>query len=295
MALPVLPVTLPPDLVNAANGRLPDASLVDVGFPGRTGGRLHLQMARAWWAMVDACMKATGVTLTCTSIHDAYRTYQIQLSAWLTRMEPVSYATYLVTSSKRRGKFIYGGHKYWRLRPGMAKPATPGTSNHGWGLAVDVCELLGNGSVRGISSSPAWAWLKQNLRRFGISWEWVEEGVEDWHIRLWVGEAATEAVLQFEANDPTSPLPVFDPVTGRFALWPLAANKPRIGPMSQGDAVLYLQGVIFHKAGGNIPMHGYYDQQTIDRVMDLQRWFKLTVDGWVGPQTWKLIDALAVQ
>lgn len=293
MALNVVKVTLPPDLVSAPNGRL-SSQLVEVAFAGRpSGARLHLQAARAWWALVDACLKATGVLLTVTSNADAYRNYTIQLNAFLTRYEPISRVTWLVTSTSRRRTFSYGGNTFWRLRSGMSPSATPGTSNHGWGLAIDVCELMANGSVRSISASPAWPWLKDNLRLFGMSWEYTKEGVEDWHVRLYVGQVATAAVLAFERNDPTSPLPLWDPLNGKYALWPLGV-KPRIGPMSQGDAVLYAQCVIHDKAGGNIPRHNYYDLETMARVEQLQSFFGLTVDGWIGPETWSLIDTLAV-
>ena len=57
--------------------------------------------------------------------------------------------------------------------------------------------------------------------------------------------------------------------------------------------MLYAQCVIFDKAGGNIPRHGAYDVETMNRVMDVQRVFGLTVDGWIGAQTWKAIDGLA--
>lgn len=294
MALPVIRVTMPPDLVNAPNGRLGPELLVNVAFPGRpTGGQLHLQAARAWWAFSAACLAATGVVLTVTSIADAYRSYARQLRAFLDRYEPVSHATWLVTRTSRRRRFSYGGHTYWRLRPGMSPVATPGTSNHGWGLALDICEITGTGQVIGIASSRAWPWIKGNLLRFGMSWEYTNEGVEDWHIRLHVGSSVTAAVVQFEQTDVTSPLPVWDPLNGKYALWPLAV-KPRIGPMSTGDAVLYAQCVIHDKAGGNIPRHGAYDLPTMERVKQLQHFFGLTVDGWIGPQTWSLIDTLAV-
>lgn len=294
MALPVLRVTMPPDLVSASNGRLGPELLTDIAFPGRPkGGQLHLQAARAWWALAAACLKATGVVLTVTSVADAYRNYSRQLSTFLTRYEPVSYATYLVTSTSRRRKFAYGGHTYWRLRSGMSQAATPGTSNHGWGLALDVCEITGSGQIIGIASSKAWPWLKENLLRFGMSWEYTNEGVEDWHVRLHVGASATAAVVAYEQNDVTSPIPVWDPLNGKYALWPLAV-KPRIGPMSTGDVVLYAQCVIHDKAGGNIPRHGAYDVETMERVKQLQSFFGLTPDGWIGPQeTWPLIDALA--
>lgn len=294
MALPVLRVTMPPDLVSASNGRLGPELLTDIAFPGRpSGGQLHFQAARAWWALAAACLTATGVVLTVTSIADAYRNYSRQLSTFLTRYEPVSYATYLITSSSRRKRFVYGGHTYWRLRPGMAQAAVPGTSNHGWGLALDVCEITGSGQIIGIASSKAWPWLKENLLRFGMSWEYTNEGVEDWHVRLHVGASATAAVVAYEQTDVTSPIPVWDPLNGKYALWPLAV-KPRIGPMSTGDIVLYAQCVIHDKAGGNIPRHGAYDLETMERVKQLQSFFGLTPDGWIGTQeTWPLIDALA--
>jgi peptidoglycan hydrolase-like protein with peptidoglycan-binding domain len=66
----------------------------------------------------------------------------------------------------------------------------------------------------------------------------------------------------------------------------------RIG--AKGDAVRYLQGVILHKAGGNIVVDGDFGPQTDRRVKDLQRFFGLAVDGVVGrAQTWPLVDELA--
>lgn len=294
MALPVIKVTMPPDLVNAPNGRLGPELLTNVAFPGRpSGGQLHFQAARAWWAVAAACLAATGVVLTVTSVADTYRTYARQLRTFLDRYEPVSAATYYLTGTSKRRVFSYGGNKYWRLRAGMSPSATPGTSNHGWGLALDVCEITGSGQIIGIAGSRAWPWLRENLLRYGMSWEYTREGVEDWHVRLHVGANATAATVAYEQNDITSPLPVWDPLNGKYALWPIAV-KPRIGPMSQGDVVLYAQCVMYDKsAGGNIPRHGSYDLETIERVKELQAWYKLTVDGWIGPQTWAVIDQLA--
>jgi hypothetical protein len=295
MALPVIKVTMPPDLVNAPNGRLGPELLTDIAFPGRpSGGQLHFQAARAWWALSAACLAATGVVLTITSIADAYRRYS---RSALARSSPLragqlrDLPPHLHESTARF--FLYGGHKYWRLRKGLSPSATPGTSNHGWGLALDVCEITGSGHIIGMAASRAWPWLKENLLRYGMSWEYTKEGVEDWHVRLHVGANTTAAVVAFEQGNVTSPVPVWDPLNGKYALWPIAV-KPRIGPMSQGDIVLYAQCVMYEKsAGGNIPRHGFYDLETIERVKELQAWFNLTPDGWIGPQTWATIDQLA--
>jgi hypothetical protein len=79
---------------------------------------------------------------------------------------------------------ITGGYRSYasqvRLRsekPSLA--ARPGTSNHGWGLAVDLCDYAYAGEER-------WAWLLENGPRFG--WdnpEWARRGglgpYEPWH------------------------------------------------------------------------------------------------------------------
>jgi peptidoglycan hydrolase-like protein with peptidoglycan-binding domain len=61
----------------------------------------------------------------------------------------------------------------------------------------------------------------------------------------------------------------------------------------RGDAVRYLQGVIFHKAGGRITIDGYFGPETSRRVRDVQRSFRITVDGVVASDTWPVVDLLA--
>lgn len=65
--------------------------------------------------------------------------------------------------------------------PGMA--ATPGKSNHGWGLAVD----FGTGINR--FGTPQHEWMKKNAGRFGWKHpEWARQGqpnAEAWHWEFW--------------------------------------------------------------------------------------------------------------
>ena len=68
-------------------------------------------------------------------------------------------------------------------KPGLA--ATPGTSNHGWGLAIDLCSSETN-------SSTAIAWLNENGPTFG--WDnpqWARAGgsgaYEPWHWEFFPG------------------------------------------------------------------------------------------------------------
>jgi peptidoglycan hydrolase-like protein with peptidoglycan-binding domain len=75
----------------------------------------------------------------------------------------------------------------------------------------------------------------------------------------------------------------------------LAAQPEQAGPASRLDRRRRAvpAGRYLHKAGGNIAVDGQFGQQTERRVKDLQGFFGLTVDGWVGGQTWGVVDMLA--
>ncbi len=90
-----------------------------------------------------------------------------------------------------------------------------------------------------------------------------------------------------------SGMPPFNPDRGQFSLYPIAKNKALVRRGARGDVVAYLQGVIKHKAGGAISVDGDFGSKTENRVKDVQRFFKLTVDGVVGSKTWDVIDFLA--
>ena len=96
-------ITAPPDLAPYGNGRIPAAALEPVG---QGGHRLAGPAARAWKACVEAA-RADGIDLTIT---DSYRSFDQQ-----------------VDLVQRKGLYSNGGFG-----------ATPGASNHGWGLAVDA-------------------------------------------------------------------------------------------------------------------------------------------------------------
>jgi LAS superfamily LD-carboxypeptidase LdcB len=65
----------------------------------------------------------------------------------------------------------------YHRKPGLA--AVPGTSEHGWGLAVDLC-----GGVQ-TYGTPAFNWMKANAPRFGFHHPaWAEPSgsrPEAWH------------------------------------------------------------------------------------------------------------------
>ena len=124
-----------------ANGNLDPAALCPLW--SAAGERLRADAARAFNAMSRSKARTTGTALCVT---DSYRSYREQVSIYATR-------------------------------PGLA--AIPGTSNHGWGQAVDLC-----GGAQSFGGA-AYRWLKANAGRFGFSHPaWAEPGrgmEEPWH------------------------------------------------------------------------------------------------------------------
>ena len=123
------------------NGQIPAAGLCPlVGYPGES---LRPSAAAAFNAMSLAYQKVSGVPLCVT---DSYRSYVEQVAV-----------------KADRGKWA----------------ATPGLSQHGFGLALDLC-----GGVEDFGS-PAHLWLKQNAALYG--WfhpSWAEPSgslPEPWH------------------------------------------------------------------------------------------------------------------
>lgn len=286
MAYPTHSVTYPSDLTPALNGKLPDYELVAVYFEGRGTGRLHHQTARAWAALTHDCLVETGVVLTVTSLADAYRTYSQQQTAFLQRYQ----TTYIAGTSTK-----YWNGQTWYLKKGYAQAASPGTSNHGLGLALDVAEW--NGAVKSISGSAAFGWLLTYAAEYGFSWE-VQS--EPWHIHLWCGDDAQPSTLAFEAGQPgptpepvPEPVPTPVPVPTSYEPWPHTA-KAVIKQGSTGETVKYFQSVLKDKLGYAIATDGQFGKQTTDFAVWFQATHGLVADGIVGKNTWAAIDGYAL-
>lgn len=128
------PMPVPEELAVSGNGQLPATSLESIG---QGGHRLWGPAAAAWRGAVEAAAR-DGIDLKVT---DSYRSYDEQ-----------------VDLVQRKGLYADGGYG-----------AVPGTSNHGWGLAVDVD-----------TTDPATqSWIRANGFRFGFveavprePWHW---------------------------------------------------------------------------------------------------------------------------
>jgi cell wall-associated NlpC family hydrolase len=122
------------------NGLIPPSAMCPIGVAAHT---LRCDAAAAYKAMSAAF---AGVFGTPICITDSYRTYASQVR-------------------------LYG------QKPALA--AVPGTSNHGWGLAVDLC-----GGIERFGTEQ-YAWMKANAGRFGfLHPDWAEPGngrEEPWH------------------------------------------------------------------------------------------------------------------
>jgi D-alanyl-D-alanine carboxypeptidase len=120
------------------NGRIPADALTQIGS---TGHRLAAPAATA----MEGLLREAGRDGVTIGITDSYRSYDEQ-----------------VDLARRKGLYAQGG-----------LAAAPGTSDHGWGLAVDL-DL----------DAKAQAWMRANAGRFGFT---ENTPREPWHWKFTAG------------------------------------------------------------------------------------------------------------
>jgi hypothetical protein len=122
-----------------SNGKIPSGTLCTIA----RGHALRCDAAAGYTAMATAFEATFGRPLCIT---DSYRSYAAQVTAF-------------------------------RAKPALA--AVPGTSNHGWALAVDLC-----GGIN-VARTAQNTWMAENAGRFGfVQPEWARPGgekPEPWH------------------------------------------------------------------------------------------------------------------
>lgn len=232
-------VTLPGSLLGVSNGQIPSGRMVEV----KGGGDLIREAARAWNALVHQLKVETGITLTYTG---TYRSLTSQIHALFSRTS----TTRPAGSTWSR---VYNGRRYYG-RPGTAPVARPGTSNHGWGLAIDVAEGGYSPSTwRGVSQA-ALRWLQANAESFGFSWEGALSGsnFEPWHLRYFRGDFIPQRVLDYERKPPIKP-PIEPPI------------KPPIEPPAGDPDVAKVK---FIREKGYPAVFKSTDMVTLDWVQD---------------------------
>ena len=168
---PVHKIVLPPLLRQVPNGEVPARMLTNV----KPYGQLFWKAAVAYDRLVQAGNDA-GFTFSHVG---AYRS--------LTEQERLFKARYAPKPTGRNPEVtrVYNGKRWW-LRKGMAPSASPGKSNHGLGLAVDLCEVAGKKPVPlGVNARK---WLISNAETYGWCWEVADPAspnFEVWHLVCW--------------------------------------------------------------------------------------------------------------
>jgi hypothetical protein len=184
--------TLPTETLTGrplVNGKLGPCDLTPVYLPGVGTGSLHPYTKRAWDALVLICKLETGATLTATSVADTYRSYAQQEWVFRQRMLP-HYDPIRCTTTTRTWE-----GKTWWLRRGMAPVASPGKSNHGVGIAVDVAIWAGSKITSLGGNKIVFGWMLREAGSFGFNWELASES---WHVRHHVGDTVTQRVKDIE-------------------------------------------------------------------------------------------------
>lgn len=304
MARNVDAVVKPTDILTATNGQIPRELMVTVGGTTFLGHRLF---TRAWNAMTTGCAAATSVNLRMTGV---YRSYEAQRNLFLNRYRDTgtnSLAAARLHAGTRQLKFWSkargGTDTYWMKVVG-ATAAVPGTSNHGWGLAVDI--------HTGDLTTGVLGWLEAHAQSYGMSWEPGIQNSEPWHLRYFPGDAVPQAVLVYEEGQhpgPGVPIPPpnlpagMEPWMKDYLVWfsntvAYPSNtKPNIkNPQKTPKEIIqYAQIVMRFVAGQSIVIDGDFGSRSEAACRNVQAWFKLTVDGQVGPkETWPVLDWIAV-
>lgn len=184
MPYPYREITQPACLVGQRNGQL-DRDIL-VYHAGRDGGALVVLVEpamRAFLAMANAAANA-GHILKISTTTNSYRPLSVQERIFLERYRRL-YKPH--TDVKK-----WRGDTWYRWFGSTA--ATPGTSNHGLAITLDLV------NARGALLS----WLLANELRFGFSHEIQNE---PWHIRYFTGDHIPAAVLAYEAGLKPDPKP----------------------------------------------------------------------------------------
>lgn len=204
------------------NGKLPDSALADI-----PGGRLANDGAAASWLAGPA-----KAGLRPLGPDSSYRSYDRQVYYW---------------------------NLYQSGQGNLA--AVPGTSNHGWGHAVDLAD-------------PSWMreWIIEHGHAYG--WYWGEAPSEVWHV-TWSGEEWAGR-------------PVFVPLRRG-----VRNNHARVRRLQK--MLRHAGGVLPKPRPGRYwrgRFTGRFGLRTERAVRRFQRDHHLAPDGVVGPRTWATLRRL---
>jgi hypothetical protein len=243
---PVSDAAIPAWVKEHGNGQIPVDRMIKVAPIG--AGYLVPEAAAAWRNLQNAA-SAAGFTLTMTG---AYRTYDQQVALFRERY---------TTSNTGRSSKTWNNTQYW-LKPNVAMAAVPGTSNHGWGCAVDTA-LGGYGNAAKPVGEPFLSWAVANAHGHGWSWEVQSEA---WHLRL----VAFESIPQRHSASTSG----------------LVAPQPTLKRGSKGGQVAALQNLCrLYSWGDPGKPDGEFGPRTEAAVKVMQAAIGAGADGQYGPKS----------
>ena len=142
-----------------ANGRIPAKNLAALPLAFSNKREREYLTSAAYASLVRMMLRAVADTNTNFSVWDAYRSMDEQVAMLKRNYTRVS------RGRSKSSDRSYGGST-WAKKPGRPLTASPGYSNHGNGVAVDI------------HPGPIQTWLKGNAGRYG----WVNDvPSEPWH------------------------------------------------------------------------------------------------------------------
>lgn len=220
----------------AGNGNLPSSDLA----PIYGGGYLRKDAAAAWNAMAADALKNLGISIRVKGDDSAYRTYARQVY-W---------------------------RNYWCARGACHNAAVPGTSNHGWGVAVDVDSIVGN-VIRQIG--PKYGW---NYACSDAPWE-------SWHVK-WCGGWSGSNPGPAAPRDPYPTLKkgkkgkAVKRAQNHLRRWNFGIDRPTVdgdfGKVTK-KAVKQFQYVHGLKPDGVVGKRTWKELRGKDKLMRTERWY----------------------
>lgn len=191
------------------NGKIPNSAMVQVDHV-KTVCLMDKTAARAFSACFGLAVEMLGIVIK--DVGD-YRSFQQQMDLFVDqgpatpgRYMPVSPSVYEATASEHRKVWVearqYGYNSiYWiknyaKFGYWPATAATPGTSNHGYALALDVAQENDQDPSPDPITEVFVGWLCEFAPRFGI---YASLKSEKWHWQYIRGDDIPQAVLDYES------------------------------------------------------------------------------------------------
>jgi hypothetical protein len=278
---PVAKMVLPKEVAKVGNGKLTPKMMKKV----KCGGQMWNSAADAFNALYDAAL-AAGYKLR--NIGD-YRPFEGQLSMFMDRYDQKA------TGRKPEITRTYQG-KTWYLKKGKSPSGTPGTSNHGFGLAIDIA-IDNKGKIQAIGGTKAYAWMCQNAPSYGFYLQGAptrpdgkpNPEYEAWHWQYCLGDGVAPAMSgsapAAPAPAPAAPAPA--PAAPQKAADPSNDKVLTVG--SKGPEVIELQKLLAKKKFYKGKADGDFGKVTEAAVNKFKASKGLKADGRVGAKTFALL------